>query len=276
MRIDTHVHIGGERLGFQMNEELVIGAMEKYGIDYMLVSNGDASEVDHEQKLLPQEIQISQEDALERVIKFARSNPGRIGVGVWVKPLQETVTPRLEQLIEENLDIIYAIKLHPFHSKISPVDERTIPFLELAKKYNLAVVSHTGTGEEDHPVHVYEAAKMFPDVPFVMVHMGLGSDNAEALDLLGKADNLYGDTAWVPMETTIEAIRRYGSKKMVFGSDTPIDGLDTYFCNPKGERSLYQDYFHILPERIGAKAYEDLMWKNAVELFKIKVIENMK
>lgn len=270
MRIDTHVHIGGEMVGFQMSEAMVLAAMEKYQIDYALVSNGDAVEVNHEQVLIPRELQISQEAALERVLKFARSNPKKIGVGVWVKPLQEKITPELEKLIQDNLDIIYAIKLHPFHSNISPADERTIPYLELADKYKLAVVSHTGGCEAAEPVHVFEAAKMFPEVPFVMVHMGLGSDNKVALDLLGKADNLYGDTAWVPMETTIEAIRRYGSKKMMFGSDTPIDGVDTYFCNPKGERSMYQDYFHVLPEKISKEGYEDLMWRNAVEVFKLK------
>ena len=274
MRIDTHVHIGGDKVGFDMSEEKVLMAMEKYEIDYMLVSNGDCAEVDHEQKLIPEEFQVSQEEALKRVIAFARKNPGKIGVGVWVKPLTETVTPELEQLIADNLDIIYAIKLHPFHSKVSPVDERTRPYLELAKKYKLPVVSHTGNSEEDAPVHMYEAALLYPEIPFVMVHMGLGTDNKEALELLGKADNLYGDTAWVPMETTIEAIRRYGSKKMMFGSDTPIDGVDTYFCNPKGERSMYQDYFHVLPERIDAEHYEDLMWRNAVEVFGLKVAGN--
>ena len=274
MRIDTHVHIGGDKVGFDMSEEKVLMAMEKYEIDYMLVSNGDCAEVDHEQKLIPEEFQVSQEEALKRVIAFARKNPGKIGVGVWVKPLTETVTPELEQLIADNQDIIYAIKLHPFHSKVSPVDERTRPYLELAKKYKLPVVSHTGNSEEDAPVHMYEAALLYPEIPFVMVHMGLGTDNKEALELLGKADNLYGDTAWVPMETTLEAIRRYGSKKMMFGSDTPIDGVDTYFCNPKGERSMYQDYFHVLPERIDAENYEDLMWRNAVEVFGLKVAGN--
>ncbi len=271
MRIDTHVHIGGEKVGFAMTEEMVLTAMEKYRIDFMLVSNGDAVEVDHEQKLIPAEFQVSQEEALRRVIAFARKHPGKIGVGVWVKPLTETVTEELEQLIAENRDIIYALKLHPFHSKVSPVDERTLPYLELAKKYGLPVVSHTGTGEEDSPVHVYEAALRYPEIPFVMVHMGLGSDNKEALELLGRADNLYGDTAWVPMETTIEAIRRYGSRKMFFGSDTPIDGIDTYYCNPKGERSIYQDYFHVLPEKIDREAYEDLMWRNAVRVFQLPV-----
>ena len=266
MIIDTHTHIG-DQFDFYMTEEMVLGAMQKYNIGYVLVSNADAVEVDHEQKMIPEQAQISQEENLERVLAFARAHEDKIGVAVWVKPLTEVVTPKLEELIEENRDIIYALKLHPFHSKISPMDEKVKPYLELAKKYKLPVVSHTGGCEEASPVHIYEAAKVYPEIPFVMVHMGLGSDNKEALELLGKADNLYGDTAWVPMETTIEAIRRYGSKKMLFGSDMPIDGEDTYFCNGKGERSLYQDYFHILHEKITEDAYKDLMYRNAVEVF---------
>lgn len=269
MIIDTHTHIG-DQFDFIMTEEMVLEAMEKYGVDYALVSNADAVEVDHVQNLIPKQEQISQEDNLKRVLAFAREHEDKIGVGVWVKPLTEVLTPELEALIEKNRDIIYALKLHPFHSKISPMDEKVKPYLELAKKYKLPVVSHTGGCEEASPIHMYEAAKAYPEIPFVMVHMGLGSDNKEALELLGKADNLYGDTAWVPMETTIEAIRRYGSKKMIFGSDMPIDGVDTYFCNGKGERSLYQDYFHILPEKVTEDEYKDLMYRNAIELFGFK------
>lgn len=271
MIIDTHVHIGGEAVGFHMNEEMVLEAMEKYQIDYALVSNGDAGEMDHQQKVLPKEVQVTQEDALKRTLTFARKHPDKIGAGVWVKPYSQGVTKELEDLIKENRDIIYMIKLHPFHSNTAPDSEKILPYLELAEKYQLAVVSHTGGCEAASPMHLYKAAKLFPTVPFVMVHMGLGSDNKEALDLLGKADNLYGDTTWVPMETTIEAIKRYGSKKMIFGSDTPIDGVDTYFCNPKGDRSLYQDYFHVLPDKISKEAYEDLMYKNAMRIFKVKL-----
>lgn len=271
MRIDTHIHIGGETVGFQMSEDIVLEAMKKYQINYAIVSNGDAAEVDHEQKLLPEKFQISQEAALERVLKLARKKTAEIGVAVWVKPLTQGLTQELENMIRNNLDIIYAIKLHPFHSNVAPTDERTIPYLELAKKYHLPVISHTGGCEAASPTLLYEAAKLYPSVPFIMAHMGLGSDNKEALELLGKAENLYGDTAWVPMETTIEAIRQYGSKKMLFGSDTPIDGVDTYLCNPKGERSLYQDYFHVLPDKINKTAYEDLMYRNAVNLFELKM-----
>ena len=75
------------------------------------------------------------------------------------------------------------------------------------------------------------------------------------------------------MNTTIEAIRRYGSKRILFGSDMPIDGVDTYMHNPKGERSLYQDYFHELPKQISRELYEDVMYKNAMRVFNIRGLE---
>mgnify|MGYP003303663931 CR=1 FL=1 len=58
----------------------------------------------------------------------------------------------------------------------------------------------------------------------------------------------------------------------MFGSDMPIDGVHTYGKNPKGEPSLYQQYFHGLEEKIGKEAYEDLMYKNAMRIFNIKLI----
>lgn len=61
---------------------------------------------------------------------------------------------------------------------------------------------------------------------------------------------------------------------MIFGSDAPIDGVDTYLCNPKGERSIYQDYFHVLEEKIGKEAYADLMYKNAVRIFKLAHLQD--
>ena len=270
MIIDTHVHIGGEAVGFTMNEDMVIEAMNKYGIDFAIVSNGDAGEVDHQQKLLPEHLQVSQEEALLRTIKFAHKYPNKIGVAPWIKPLTEGFTKEFENMVYENKDIIYAIKIHPFHSNISPIDDRVLPYIELAEKLIVPVVSHTGNSEVDSPENLYNAAKLFPNVKFVMVHMGLGTDNKKALELLGKVENLYGDTTWVPMSTTLEAIKLYGSKNMMFGSDMPIDGVDTYLHNPKGERSLYQDYFCELPELISREEYDDVMYKNALRVFRKK------
>ena len=100
--------------------------------------------------------------------------------------------------------------------------------------------------------------------------MGLGTDNKEAIELLGKLPNLYGDTTWVPIESTVQAVKLYGSKKIFFGSDNPIDGVDTYQNNPKGEPSVYQRYFNELEELIGKENYDNIMFKNAQKVFNIK------
>lgn len=273
MIIDTHVHIA-DMLGIVMTEEMVIAAMQKYNIDYCIVSNCDSAEFGHDLKPIPKCEQISQADSFRRSICFARANMGKIGIMPWIKPATEKADEEFEDLIKENLDIVKGIKVHPYHSKTFFDSERVEPYIRLAQKYHLPVVSHTGGCEEAHPKYVYHMAVRYPDVNFVMVHMGLGTDNREAVELMDRADNLYADTTWVPVETAVEVIRRYGSKRIVFGSDTPIDGVDTYFYNKAGEPSLYREYFNGLWEIIGREAYKDLMYKNAINIFNIDIKEN--
>ena len=266
MIIDTHVHIGTTSR-FYMPQEMVLESMEKYNIDYSLVSNIEAEEFDENLKLLPMELQKNQVDLLKTTLEFARRNSERIGVLVWIKPYTEVVTNEFVKLIEDNLDIIFGLKMHPFASKTAMDDQKMEPYIEVARKFRFPIVAHTGGCEEAEPIHMWNAAQKHPDVNFVMVHMGLGSDNQEAIRLLGTLPNLYGDTTWVPLESTIQAIREAGSHKIIFGSDNPIDGVDTYHNNPKGDICVYQSYFHELEERIGTEAYENIMFRNALRLF---------
>ena len=272
MIIDTHVHTGIfediDRV-VNMSEEIVLEAMKLYNIDMAVVSNA-AVEYDCEWNPVPVEKQVSQEESFLSAIRFARKNEDKLRIMPWVKPVNETPDERFEELLKENLDIVCGIKVHPFHSKIAFDDERVQAYIRLAEKYHLPVCTHTADCEEASVRKVYEMAKKYPGVDFVMVHMGLGTDNKEAVELLGKLPNLYGDTTWVPLETTLEVVKRYGSKKLMFGSDMPIDGLHTYGKNPKGEPSLYQRNFHELGALIGKDAYEDIMCKNALRIFKIK------
>ncbi len=268
MIIDTHLHIGGLKIGYDMRADRIIEMMDKYNIDYSIVSSIDAAETYHGRAPLPMEHQKTQEEALRDCLKLANNNPDRIGVAVWVRPYLQEPTEELRQLIIEHRKVIKAIKLHPYHSMLKPTDKKMLPFLELAQEFKLPVVSHTGCDIEDSPKCLYEAAKMFPDIPFVMVHLGLCTDHKEAIRLLGMADNLYGDTTWVPLETTLEVLKLYGNKKLFFGSDSPIDGFDTYLHNRTGELSLYQQYFNELKEMISPEDYNALMYKNAKKIFK--------
>lgn len=270
MIIDTHVHIG-TLLGFRMTEQDVLYSMERYGIGFSLVSSIDGAEYDHRGRRIPRILQSSQNKVFERTLDFARRYPDKIGVAPWMKLATEQADEQFESMLDTNRDIVYGVKFHPFHSRTAPDDPAVEPIYRLAARYHLPIVSHTGGCEEARSIHLYNAAKAHPELNFVMVHMDLGTDNREALDLLGKLPNLYGDTTWVPMETTLEAVRRWGSEKILFGSDNPIDGPDTYLHNKAGDRSLYQQYFNDLPKKLSADDYTNIMYRNAMRIFDIKL-----
>lgn len=268
MIVDTHVHLT-EMLGFCMTEDMVLEMIEKYNISYVILSNGDSAEYGHDLKPIPPEYQISQKDSFLRSIRFAKAHADKIGVMPWIKPAAETADKEFCRMIKDNIDIVKGIKLHAYHSKTAADSPEMIPYVELAEKYHLPVAVHTGGCEEASPVHVCNMAKRYPNVNFIMVHMGLGTDNHEAIDLMAQAENLIADTTWVPMESAAEIIRRYGSRRIVFGTDSPIDGVDTYRFNRFGEPSLYQRYFKELKDIIQEDDYKNLMYRNAIRIFHI-------
>lgn len=269
MIIDTHVHIG-HMIGFNLKEKDVLYSIEKYGIDFSLVSNIEGAEFSSNGRKVPRILQKSQNKILRETISFARKNPDKIGVLAWCKLHSEKPDEEFENLIKNNRDIIYGLKFHPFHSLTAPDDDKAEPYYALAEKYNLPVCSHTGGCEQARSAHLYNAAKNHPGINFVMVHMDLNTNNKEALDLLGELPNLYGDTTWVPLKTTLEAVKRCGSEKILFGSDNPIDGKDTYQYNKWGERSLYQEYFNEFKKLVTPEDYDNIMFKNAQKVFNIK------
>jgi uncharacterized protein len=58
--------------------------------------------------------------------------------------------------------------------------------------------------------------------------MGMNSDNREAISLITKTPNIYGDTCVVKHENIIIAIKECGAEKILFGTDSIVNGIDTY------------------------------------------------
>lgn len=265
MIIDSHIHIG-KIINFNMPEEMVIESMEKYKIDFSLVSNAEAAEVDHEQRPIPKEKQFGQIELNERLLKFVRKNSEKLGALLWIKPTTEGCTEEFENLILKNNDIVYGIKVHPYHSKLPFNSPKVAKYIELARKYSLVVVTHTSNDYESSPELVYEMALKYPEVKFVMYHMGLGTDNEKAIELISKLPNLYGDTAWVSPEKAMKAISVCGIEKILFGTDNPINGVDTY-----DDENFYNFYRSDMKGMVSKEDYDKFMFENAIKLFNLKV-----
>jgi len=69
-------------------------------------------------------------------------------------------------------------------------------------------------------------ASQYPDVNFIVPHMGGFADdwmvNLQIVDQLTRLPNVYADTSGVRyFDALVEAVRRAGSHKLIFGSDGP-------------------------------------------------------
>jgi hypothetical protein len=122
---------------------------------------------------------------------------------------------RLVQQAVEEFGFV-GIKLHRHDADIS----REV--CEAARAYGLPVL-YDVTGE----VSVCELlAQEYPDVNFIIPHQGSFADDWRAqlalIDHLVRHPNIYTDTAGVRrFDLLVEAVRRAGARKILFGSDGP-------------------------------------------------------
>ena len=165
------------------------------------------------------------------------------------------------RLLREGGDCIKGLKIHPFYSMLPMTAPEIEPYLSYAAEKELPVLIHTASDEFSQPKFVYEAAKTHPRVNFIMAHVGLGTDNNDAIELIGSLPNLFGDTAWVKPESGLKLIKKYGAHKLLFGTDNPIDGVDTY-AHP-----FYRTYFNEFRHWVTPDDYELLMHGNTERLY---------
>lgn len=260
MIIDSHVHIG--TFGrFDMRPEYVINSMKRYGIGYSLVSTIMAAEFTEERTPLPADWSYDQYTANREVIAFARENDGKIGVLLWCKPTTEGFNDALVRLADEGGKYIKGLKFHPYDSMLPVNAPQVEPYLAFAEERGLPVLVHSADDDYSQPAFLYETAKAHPRIDFIMAHVGLMTDNNDAIELIGSLPNLYGDTAWVKPESGLKLMKKYGAHKLLFGTDNPIDGPDTY------AHEFYQSYFGEFREWVSPGDYELLMHGNAERIF---------
>lgn len=249
MIIDIHAHIGIVKGKFNMPPEFQLEGMKKYNIDYALISNIACGYGDFE---LQGNIEA---------VKTAREHRAKLGVMLWCAPSEKTDIKAFKKLYTDNSDIIKGLKIHPDISGIRADSEAFYPYLSLAGKYSLPVLFHTQDTDFSKVSYVLNASELFPDVKMILGHMSLTSDNTEALEAVKNHKNIYADTAWVKSDIIERAKNSCAEDKIMFGTDSPIGGPDTY-----GDRKYYPEYY----KKTGAAA-EKVMYKNAVKLFGLEL-----
>jgi Tat protein secretion system quality control protein TatD with DNase activity len=271
--IDSHTHTGkiaysvGKNRVSNLPGEDLLAAMKKYSIDFALVSSIESAEFDSWGKLAPPGKQIPQLESFRRLVSFVRyrgnTRSGRISMKalLWIKPYSEKATAALEQFIEENREYIAGFKMHPSLSRLKFTDDRFLSYIELASRLDMPVQVHTENDGFSDIKYLEAVAKEYKDTDFVMVHMGLGTDNAEAVELIKQFDNIYGDTCEVNHANVLEAINKCRSEKILFATDAVVHGIDTY--------ARYMPLVNLIRKTFTGKEADDVLFRNCQRVFEV-------
>jgi predicted TIM-barrel fold metal-dependent hydrolase len=147
-----------------------------------------------------------------RLIGFATVNP-------WygdeaVAELRRAVAAGLRGLI-----------LHPPLQGYLLLDSLVDPVLAVAEEHGLPVWAPTGKPFQALPLQLTELARRFPNVNFLMGHMGHSDFWIEAIPAAASAPNLYAEVSYKQPSVIVDAVRQLGAERVVFGSDAPFNDL---------------------------------------------------
>lgn len=193
--------------------------------------------------------------AIEQVKRFGDA----FKVLIWINPARDGDFDTAEEAITKYASLAAGMKVHPRTAGIRLEDDRYRPYMELCRKYGIPFVSHTERDGFSNIGYLANWAEMYPDIDFVAVHMELYTDHREAVRRIAQIPNFYGDTTFVAPEDVVHAIETCGPEKILFGSDAPAIGLNSY--------QALEDLKRILPDTFGREAADLVFFGNARRIF---------
>ena len=142
----------------------------------------------------------------------------------WINPRERSDLA----FLEKHLAGIHGIKLHPSCDRVRVTDPLTKPILEFAEAHRLPVMIHCGRWQEmSSYAFALEVAALYPQVRFILSHMGGDTPELEMATIAGiekgELDNVYLGLEGVREYWAVqEAIDRLGAEHVIFGSDYPL------------------------------------------------------
>jgi hypothetical protein len=267
MLIDCHVHLNNyhESPGrpTKENVQALFDHMQKHSVDHAVVLTSYMVDIDR--------------PSVEQVVEILANDPRTTVVeGLRWRGDQRTDLFTMEERIRDG--IVKGIKLYPGYDHYAINDPSLESVFRIAAKYDVPVMIHTGDTysrsakvRQAHPLLVDDVAVDYPEVKFVVCHLGNPwfQDTAE---VLYKNKNVYADISGLTLGEFDYEFERYmvtrvrdmimymgdPGRQLLYGSDWPLVRMGPYI---KFLASLE------LPD----EARENISWRTAARLFKIPV-----
>jgi uncharacterized protein len=170
---------------------------------------------------------------------------------------------------------VRGLKLYPGYQPFYPNDPKWGPAYAFAAEHRIPVMIHTGDTftakgklKYAHPLHVDEVAVDFPDVRFVICHIG-NPWIRDCMEVVYKNANVFTDISGLTLGEFEDRFEVYIRKQVLemllygvephavlFGTDWPICSMESYLA-------FMEDL--AIPEKDRSKILSD----NAIELFRL-------
>jgi len=267
--IDAHTHIGNEpnsrfaETSFAENLQLLLKDLKSSKIDHAIILPDDWKEAKFDPNT-------------ETVLEITQdvSNLTILGSLDVLNHTRKEFT-NLEHWLREKK--IAGIKLYPGYQYFYPDDEVCDPIYELAEKYEVPVLIHSGDTSDPmakikytNPRRIDDVATDHPNLKIIIAHVG-NPWTVDCAQVVYKNKNVYADISGLlagncldkpAQEVTRKRLRDFvayaGAEKLIYGSDWPIVELKPYL---KFVKSI----------KFPKKDLEKIYYRNAAELFRINV-----
>ena len=270
MLIDCHVHLnnyyaegGDQRRPTEENVQRLWDAMAGNGVDHAVVITSYKVNVDR--------------PSVEHVLEILAEDPRTTVVeGLRWRGDERTDLFHMEERIRDG--VVKGIKLYPGYDTYAINDPSLETVFRIAAKWDVPVVIHCGDTyakgakvRQAHPLLVDDVAVDYPDVKFVICHLG-NPWFADTAEVLYKNDNVFADISGLTLGDFDYEFERYlvmrvkdliaymgnPGRQIMYGSDWPLVEMGPYVKFLEGLG-------------FAEEAKERIAWKTAAELFKIDV-----
>jgi len=266
--IDAHIHTNfddellkaaAQRSGVDFSEQGLDDEMKKNDIVFSIAMALESHEDNLDKAFQPLKTKIC---SLPNILTMLAVNP--------YKSTKRTLKNYEDKIKSKE---IRGMKIYLGYYPFYPHDDVYIPYYQLADKYNLPIVFHTGECYSEkakvkyaHPLNVDEIAMRWDNVTFILAHMGEPWLMDTAM-VIRKNKNVYADMSGIiegkidpeAIKTTLfriqSALEYCNFERVIYGSDWPLAPMRGYL---EAMRSI-----------IPKEHREKIFYQNAIDAFKL-------
>lgn len=247
--IDTHIHVG-QFYDKYYSPSTIMSLMSNVNVQYYAVSSTTQCEEDYE-KVLDEFNLLLNKDG-KKVLPI-----------MWVTPrgLEGNIAWYLDSSIKWR-----CIKIHPeLHpDEWTPKSGQIEEVINIAKEMNVPILIHTGNKGCSVCNRFESFYTINPGIKFILAH---GRPHLEAMRIAKKYDNIYVDSAFMPIEEITDFLKNGLENKILWGTDMCIP--KHFFPNVNLE-DYYISKLNNLRNHCSFKQFEKVTSKNASEVFEIE------